>query len=448
MKRKLLAVLSAVILGCAIASAQTIEVNFAAHDPADTALYGRYLNFSGGSDNFNKADFQFYQQQLGRLKMVRIWGTSYIDYATQIADEALMVDSKGIDLNKLINGGISEDQDVAVAKKTLGDLKARYPFITHIEPFNELTDKNLQLPHGMTIEEAYYKGYRVMMRAVSDLNHKNNYAKPLLVGGTACMWVRQYRKGYEKNFLAAYAKDPDPAKHLDFISVHYYTPDAKAALSFRHDLEAVMAEYHIPVVPMIMSEIGWKEKDAKAHDGNPKDALRWATGSLAHTYQIAEQNVVPMHWVYPRKEDRHTMVSPQNEAPALLPKGNAIKLAQMLKKNHAQSTISVDGDGNGVYSVASYDESGIAILLFNYDGNDESKKTVMLKLLNSDHLAAKAGVVTEYTLDRSHANYFADKKAWQLVPVNDGTKTLAALNGKTVQLNGNAAELLLISFAK
>ena len=447
MTNKLLAILFACLFGGTLASAQTVGVNFAAHDPADPALFGRYLNFAGGTDNFSASDFQLYQEQLGRLKMVRIWGTSYIDYATQISDEALVVDMRGIELNKLVNGSITEDENVAIVEKNLGELKAKYPFVTHIEPFNELTEKRIELSHGMTVEEAYYKGYRVMMRAVTDLNKKNRYAKPLLVGGTACMWP-QYKKGYMTNFLAAYAKDPDPAKHLDFISVHYYIDDAKAALSFRHDMEAVLAQYHLPVVPMIMSEIGWKEKGAKAHDGDPKDALRWATGALAHTYQIAEQNVIPMHWVYPRKEDRHTMVSPQGETPALLPKGNAIKLAQMLKKNHAQSSISVDSDGNGIYSVATFDETGVAILIFHYDGGGNAQKTVTLKLLNSDKLPTKPGVVTAYQLDRNHANYFADKKAWQLVPESEGTKAVSALNGMTVKLDGNAAELILLTYPK
>jgi len=305
----------------------------------------------------------------------------------------------------------------------------------------------LRLPAGMTVEDAYYRGYRVTMRAVADLNRKNHYAKPLLSGGTACMWP-QYKKNYMKNFLAAYAKDPDPAKHMDFLSVHYYVDDFAAAASFRHDMEALMAGYHLPAIPLIMSELGWKEPGAKRYSSDKSASLRWATGALSHAYEIAEQNIPPMHWVYPRKEDRMSMAAPANESPALLPKGNAVRMAQMLKQNHVKSTVSIDKNGYGVYSIATYDSDGIAILLFNYDGGGESVKNVTLHLLNADKLGAKSGSVTEYRLDRTHANYFADKNAWQLAPVGEAAVPLSALNGKTVQLNGNAAQLIVVTFPK
>jgi hypothetical protein len=445
MIKKLLVISSVCLLGRIIAPAQTIEVNFAKPDPASPDLYGRYLDFCGSGQEFTRADFQLCQEQLGRLKLVRIWGTNHIDYAVQLADEALMVDDKGINLNALLHGTVSENECVAAVEKHLGEIKAEHPFVTHIEPFNEMTGKGLDLPEGVSVAEACYKGFRVTMRAAGELNRKNSYTKPLLVGGPACMWP-QYKSDYLKNFLSFYAKDPDTAKHLDFISVHFYPDDFKIAMSFRQNVEAILAEDHLPVVPLIMSEIGWKEKDARKNIGDPKDALRWATGPLAHTYQIAEQNVLPIHWVYPRKEIRHCMVAPVTEAPALLPKGNAIKLAQMLKNNHAWSSVALDEAGDGIYSVATFDKSGVAILLFNYDGKDESPKTITLKLLGYGNLASQDGQVTEYQLDQNHANWYADKKAWRLAPVDEGTKSLASLDGKTIRLEGNAVDLLLISF--
>ena len=451
--------------------AQLIEVDFAQKDPADSSLYGRYLNFNGKRDQFTEQDFQLYQKQFGRLKLVRIWGTSNIDYAAQVADEAMMVPRTNlhhpisgnpkqafaaermhnaesfIDLWGLVHGTVTEDECVTLAERYLGAIKAKYPFVTHIEPFNELTAKALDLPPGMTVEEAYYKGFRVAYLAAKELNRKNSYAKPILVGGPACMGS-QYVHGYLKNFITCYANDPDPSKGLDFLSIHYYIDgESDRMMAFRRDTEEILSSYHLPTVPLIVSEVGWKEKGAKPYNGNPMDALRWATGSLAHTYQIAEQNVTPMQWVYPRKEDRYSMVAPATDAPALLPRGNAFKLAQMLKKNHARSSIAIDSTGNGIYSVATFDESGVAILLFNYDATGESPKTVAMKLLHTDKLAEQTGRVTEYLLDQSHGNYFADKDAWQMKPIDSGEKPLRALEHKVVALKGNAAYMLLISFA-
>ena len=451
--------------------AQLIEVDFAQKDPADSSLYGRYLNFCGNGEQFTEQDFQLYQKQFGRLKLVRVWGTSYIDYAAQVAEEALMVPRTNlhrsisgspkqafaaermhhaesfIDLWGLVHGTVTEDECVTVAEQYLGAIKAKYPFVTHIEPFNELTAKGLNLPPGMTVEEAYYKGFRVAYRAAKELNRKNSYAKPILVGGPACMGS-QYVRGYLKNFITCYANDPDPSKGLDFLSMHYYIDGERdRMMAFRRDTEVILTAYHLPAVPLVVSEVGWKEKGAKPYNGNPMDALRWATGSLAHTYQIAEQNVTPIPWVYPRKEDRYSMVAPATDAPALLPRGNAFKLAQMLKKNHARSSIAVDNTGNGIYSVATFDESGVAILLFNYDATGESPKTVAMKLLHTDKLAEQTGRVTEYLLDQCHGNYFADKDAWQMKPIDSGEKPLRALEHKIVSLKGNAAYMLLISFA-
>ena len=37
--------------------AQLIEVDFAQKDPADSSLYGRYLNFCGNTEQFTEQDF-------------------------------------------------------------------------------------------------------------------------------------------------------------------------------------------------------------------------------------------------------------------------------------------------------------------------------------------------------------------------------------------------------
>ena len=68
-----------------------------------------------------------------------------------------------------------------------------------------------------------------------------------------------------------------------------------------------------------------------------------------------------------------------------------------------------------------------------------------MKLLHAAALPSQSGHLVEYRLDRNTANYFADKSAWRLMPVDRGTKPLSAFKESKVTLNGNAAYMLLIS---
>ncbi|MCX7011330.1 MAG: hypothetical protein NTW86_01970 [Candidatus Sumerlaeota bacterium] len=253
MQEKLLLAVCSCALMCSLAAPQTIEVDFGKQDPTDPALYGRCINICGGGQEFTESDLKLFQEQMGRLKLVRIWGTTFAKYAQQMADEALMVSSQVTLLKQLFEGAITEQGYTSSVAKSIEKAKDQYPFITYIEPFNELSPKSIQPPAGVSMEEAYYRGFRATYRAVNELNREHAYAKPLKVGGCACMWP-QYKKGYINKFLACYAKDSDPGKRLDFISVHFYTDDFEKIMSFRRDIEGTLKELGLPVPQLIMSE--------------------------------------------------------------------------------------------------------------------------------------------------------------------------------------------------
>ena len=59
---------------CTVAIAQTIEVDSHASDfYRSRALRGRYMNICGRGQDFTESDFKLYQEQFGRLKLVRVW---------------------------------------------------------------------------------------------------------------------------------------------------------------------------------------------------------------------------------------------------------------------------------------------------------------------------------------------------------------------------------------
>ena len=260
--KNLYLIFNVLILVSSAAFAQIIEIDFGKPNSIDPALYGRYMNLCGPAQEFTKSDLKLYQEQFTRLKLVRIWGTSYIQYAASMADEALMVFGQLNQFQKFLQGKISESEYILYIKKKIQETKEKYPFLTYIEPFNELTPKHIKLPKGVKIEEAYYRGYRACCRAVNELNREHSYKKPIKIGGCATMWP-QYIKNYIKNFLAYYVKDKDPGKRLDFISVHCYMDDFNKITSFRTDIEKILKEFNIAPVLLIMSEVGWKETGAQ-----------------------------------------------------------------------------------------------------------------------------------------------------------------------------------------
>ena len=138
-------------------------------------------------------------------------------------------------------------------------------------------------------------------------------------------------------------QDQAPGKRIDFLSVHYYIDNGnglrRSGMIWSADEQVrrwLGAAYHV----RDRMEGGGREE----YEGRPQDALRWATGTLTHTYRVAEQNVLPMHWVYPREEDRHCMVAPVG-APLVFFEGNAIKLVNMLRSQSRQEFHAIDGSG-------------------------------------------------------------------------------------------------------
>lgn len=440
-----LALIAAIAPLAGLAARITLDVDFSQAVETDTTAYGGYLNICGAGMPFPDEQATFFNEQFKPMKLLRLWGKTYIRHADRMA-ESLMVVMNSRNLNEYLHGSINEQEYIGTIKSYLAPIKEEYPKVEYIEAYNEFSPrKELAdgLPEGMDVNQAYYMGYKAVMRAVQQLNQEHCYARPLKIGGPASAWFQHVGPyEYVRNFIRLYGQDPDPEKQIDFLSIHTYNYDFSRLMRLRQEIEGWFDQYEMAPCRIIASEVGYKEAQApvikrgEAEPEGPDPHVRRASGSLADAFHCIEQGIPGLHWVYPAKEERHSMLVPG--ALALTPRGNAILLAQQLKKNRVASTVDLDDAGTGVYSVATYDESGIGILVFNYDYLGNDPKEVVVKLENMESIPFRATRMSEQLIDAGHSNYFHDKDRWELEPVNRGVFQSGKPHEITRVLEGNA----------
>lgn len=428
------------------------------------------------------ADVQFYNEQGLHGKIYRVWidEDSVYDHVTgtyhyeavddYLADLSRLSDSLLVVMDTRVairDRHETPAQIKPIIRRIMGDLKQRYPHIRYIEAFNE-PDYNLA---KVVTPESLYDYYIVYYEAVNEINQELKPSQPLEVGGPAFM---QFKGRWMPAFLDRYQADPSPDKRLDFISYHGYGEfppgdgghEGPRAYHFfkgnpsevagqRAQLEADLRSRGLSTeIPSFVTELGIYPGPSFDHPKDPRpDYLIQAAGvsSLLYWFE-AQPHTIPFNWVLRHKtEERKDQLVSRSEPDrtpierTFTPYGNAMLMMSKLKDERVSAVSNALDAGKGVYAIATSDESGVAIMVWNYQGVDTTDYQVEIDM---SHLPAgvrgKAVQQTMYRIDDKLSNYWADHDTANLQKIADTPISVGDHHRLKLDLPANALQLIVL----
>jgi hypothetical protein len=392
----------------------------------------------------------------------------YLADVSRLSDHILMVMDTRVEVR---DHGYTPAQIKPVIKKIMFDLKKQFPQIKYIEAFNE-PDHNL----GKVLKpEELYDYYRVYYEAVNEINRELDPEVPLQLGGPAFM---QYNEPWMRAFLDSYKADNSADKRLDFISwhaygefpegdgsregpraYHFYKGDPSEVANQREKLEAELRSRGLDEdIPAFITELGIYPGPSFDHQNDPKpDYLIGAAGVPSLLYWFMEQDkVVPFNWVMrhgseERKDQLVTRAGEGNPIPTgiFTPYGNALAMMAKLKDERVQAESDTLENGKGVYSIASRDDSGAAVMLWNYQHTGNQSYDVTVDLNNLPAVLRDQKVSQRmFRIDAETSNYWANPENANLQQVSEQVIEPGRQLTVPVKLSPNALHLIVLEPAK
>ena len=348
----------------------------------------------------------------------------------------------------LVTGGTWSAADLLAAERDmLAHYKQRFPKIEYIEVENEdLVDK-AGLP-------AYYAKYRFMYQVVNAVNALRLGGPALKVGGPTLDIYSELRLGL---FLDAYKADPSPAKRLDFVSYHQYlintapgqdwtaTKDNPAVVATeRARVDAMLRARVLPVVPVMVTEIGIFPRDRESALGFDPDLHIQAAAAASLHYHYAGQNgIVPFDWTIDHPENDRKDFFVSTDTGEARPYYNVLRMESLLPATRYQANSdALTARGTGVYGVAAADARTVAAMTWNYQWTAPTSFDARVVFTNLPAAFRTSNVrVTRYRIaGDTHAGPLSVAQTFVI-----GPRTAGTYYGQTLPLGPNELRLTTLS---
>jgi len=353
-------------------------------------------------------------------------------------------------------------------KLAITELKNRFPKIDYIEATNEPDWEY----HGAQIYRRkkpileprdVYPYYIPFYQAVAYVNETLALQRPIQIGGPALTGMNET---WLTAFLDGYAADSNPDKRLDFISYHGYgqfsdsfkeytpnKPDPSVLSTQRDRLNLWLSERDLPQdIPVFITETGiYPGPSYDEPDPSKNDYLRQAAGMASQHYWWAKQTAMyPFNWVVRHETQgrKDQLITHTEEGPlrrTLSPYGNMLVMQAKMKNNKVDAVSDSLEDGRGVYALASKDQSGIAVMLWNYQHVKQEGFDTHLELV-SIPTDLQQGEVRKrvYRIDSQTSNYWADPAMADLTLVSESREYFDDTFDLSFMLTPNSLYLLLL----
>lgn len=129
----------------------------------------------------------------------------------------------------------------------------------------------------------------------------------------------------------------------------------------------------------------------------------------------------------------------------LSPYGNSVLMMSMLKDERVAAESSTLVEGRGVYAIASKDEDGVAVMLWNYQSTDNTELSIHLDLQNLPAaVTGKSVHQRRYRIDAETSNYWANPKKADLQLVEEAAVITGSGYSMTVNFAANALHLIIL----
>ncbi|WP_179232822.1 S-layer homology domain-containing protein [Paenibacillus rigui] len=421
---------------------------------------------------------------------------TYLSQVSNMADE-LLINLRAEKVIKELE--YTPAQIKPVVKEYIKHIKLQFPKIKYIEVFNEpdapanseanyyrldpITGKQTNI--NILSPSNLYGYYKAFSDAVYEVNVELNPSVPLLVGGPA---LYNFDLDWFRGFLDGYKNDTSPAKKLDFISYHgylrkdpatgknlFYKDTPNMAAAERSAIETELSSRALSTeIPSFITETGMypgplgDDLDlASLATGKPpkfdyidKDQLRQAAGmaSLAYWYSGSSSKNYPFGW-----NTRHNggngrkdalVTRDRNNKPLnpiysdkFTPYGNMREMQSKMKTTKVSAVSDrIDSNGKGVYALAAKDDTGVSLMVWNYQGTGNTDYNPAITISNLPSIFnGKKVRVKIYKINNTTSNYYnGDPDNPNLQMVDD---KIVANNGSystSVYLEPNSLQLLVL----
>lgn len=359
----------------------------------------------------------------------------YLDNAATLG-ERLLIDLRGPPLVKrVLAGEIPVDRFREAIKRGLAHYRRRCPKIRWVEVFSEMR------ANAKADDDQYYSIYREVYRAVNEVNAELGLARgeEVLVGGPApCRYCDEV-----KGLVERFARDPDPAKRLDFLVYHDY--DRKGyneSLARREaEIDAVLEANGLSTrMPVFITEMGCFSTSGALGEIGPDHVAQAACMATLFYYYNRQPDCQAFHWVIQHKSnDRKTQML---DDLAWTPYGCSLKMFKLLRREQIRSDTAVE-NARGVFSAGSRDASSVAVMVWNYQHAGRASKRVDLRVENlPEALARKPVRARVYLIDATHSNCYHDPKQADLQVVEERIVSCARECRFPLALEPNAMALV------
>lgn len=370
----------------------------------------------------------------------------YLDAFSRNSEEILLnIRAIGLD-DEAAKGTFPMSMWKEVFEKGLRHYKERYPNIRYVEVLNEA-----EAASKFTCDQ-YYPFYQAAYGIVGKLNSELKPAVPLSVGGPCTC---SFNKKFIDRFLDLYAQDTDPRKRLDFLSFHDYSSMRNPSIygTFEEYFRGRFLKAGLPGnLPIFMTEVGVGGGSNPTPD--PERNRMQAVAETTYVYYArhsANLHVFPWVLFHLRRQLCYAQFTQELN---MTPFGAAVK-AWSLHKDREIGTVATPVATNlGVYAMASLDDTGAAIQVWNYQAMPDKTHPepgpsavarVAIRNLPAKWAQSKLRV-RQYLIDSVHSNCFAGNKegSGQLQQVSCVETEAKALEKLTVNLEPNAICLWLV----
>jgi hypothetical protein len=219
-----------------------------------------------------------------------------------------------------------------------------------------------------------------------------------------------------------------------------------------------------PRIPGFITELGIYPGPSfdNPKDGRP-DYLIGASGVPSLLYWFMEQpRIVPFNWVLrhfgeERKDQLITRASDGQPMPVragenkvvptriFTPYGNALLMMSKLKDERVAAQSNALASGKGIYSIATKDRTGAAVMMWNYQhtGKQPYRVTVDFGQLPAS-LRGKSLRQRMFRIDDKVSNYWANPATANLRQVANTVVRPGNRHSVTVDLSANALQLVIL----
>jgi hypothetical protein len=328
-------------------------------------------------------------------------GLHYYDYLDSVGahSETVMMNIRRYE-QEVLTGMLTFEKWKQVFKSAVQHYKQRCPNLRYIEVLNEPTAENQS---NLRSIEDYYGFYRCAYEAINELKAELNPALPLLVGGNAGFGTK-----HAVHLVRDFGRDASPSKRLDFLSFHHYSLGRGPAeiAGWEDEIDAALAQAGLPTdIPIYVTEIGYGHR----WRGDPAKNLWQAAGMTAYQYQARHAPDLRLFpWVQYHSQAQIAFVEFDTEL-RMTPFGAAVKMLRMHREREVAATSSgLQQDGNGLGALATMDDAGVTIHLWNLQPDGETSARAEVSVANlPERLRTGHLVIRRYLIDSTHSNCLA-----------------------------------------